>query len=53
MCFENYLQLIALLKFSNQEDLLRGNDYHKGLLKTTLGGLLRGHPDRKDPIYSG
>ena len=43
--FENYLQLIALLKFSNNEALLFGDNNHRGLLKTTLGGLLHGHPD--------
>ena len=49
-CFENYLQLIALLKFSNQKDLLFGDDYYKGLLDTNLGGLLHGHPDQKNPL---
>ena len=46
-CFENYLQLIALLKYSDREDLLRGNNDHHGLLATSLGGLLHGHPDSK------
>ena len=46
-CFENYLQLIALLKFSDKEELLFGDDHHHGLLKTTLGGLLHGRPDKK------
>ena len=48
VCFENYLQLIALLKFSDKKDLLFGDDHHRGLLETTLGGLLHGHPDQKN-----
>ena len=46
-CFENYLQLIAQLKYSGKTDLLFGNEVHRGLMHTSLGGLLHGHPDLK------
>ena len=48
-CFENYLQLIALLKYSKNKDLLFGDNLHRGLMRTTLGGLLHGRPERKNP----
>lgn len=48
-CFENYLQLIALLKYSDKENLLLGDNHHRGLLTTSLGGLLHGRPDPKNP----
>ena len=44
-CFENYLQLIAILKYPARNDLLVGNDVHRGFFHTTLGGLLHGRPD--------
>ena len=44
-CFENYLQLVAILKYPGQDDLLSGNDVHRGLMHTSLGGLLHGHPE--------
>lgn len=43
-CFENFLQLIAILKYASKDDLLFGNDVHCGLLHTSLGGLLHGQP---------
>ena len=48
-CFENYLQLIALLKYSKNKDLLFGDNLHRGLMRTTLGGLLHGRPEPKNP----
>ena len=43
--FENYLQLIALLKYSRRSDVLFGDDIHRGLMYTSLGGLLYGRPE--------
>ena len=44
-CFENYLQLIAILKYPGRNDLLFGTDAHRGLMHTSLGGLLHGQPE--------
>lgn len=46
-CFENYLQLIAILKYSGRKDLLFGDDLHRGLFHTSLGGLLHGQPEQR------
>ena len=52
-CFENYLQLIAILKYSGRRGLLFGNDMHRGLMHTSLGGLLHGQPDSRPRVVTG
>lgn len=48
--FENYLQLIAAVKFAQRPEILRATESHVGFFGSSLGGLLLGSPDPKPGV---
>lgn len=42
--FENFLQLVALVKYADRPELLEGDEVHEGFMHSALGSLLLGTP---------